>query len=65
MAYVNRPNAPTTNAGLRVAVNTNIRVGWASRRLEEHIEKKMLGGRREGQGSIHRDSWPSQMSKKM
>lgn len=43
MAYVNRPNALTANAGYRVAVNTNIRVRWPSRRLEGHIGKKILG----------------------
>ena len=48
MAYVNRPNALTVNAGYRVAVNTNILVSWTSRRLEGHIEKKCWGGRRDG-----------------
>jgi hypothetical protein len=43
VAYVNRPNALTANAGHHVAVNTNIRVRWTSRRLEGHIGgKKML-----------------------
>jgi hypothetical protein len=67
MDYVNRPNTLTANAGHHVPVNTNIRKIWASGRLEGHIgEEKYVGlGGREGRCSIHRDSWPSQMSMKM
>lgn len=48
MAYVNRPNELTANAGHHVAVTTNIRVRRASRRLEGHIRKKKMvwGGKR-------------------